>query len=136
MRILLYFFSIVVLFALLIGRFRFSSRRHHSLDMLCLVSHESLQVCQEAVPMLIIVAIIIIALIVRDFLQSPHYAANCGQHVHTSGPDTIIFKSCATHQALITCKIQCARCYEGTAQLLSLTEFKPHFFYFSFIFIC
>ena len=37
-------------------------------------------------------------------------------------------KSCATYRALITCNLQRATWYEGTAQLLSLTEFKQHLF--------
>ena len=55
------------------------------------------------------------------FLQSPHCAANCLQHVSSSGPGTIVCKSRATHRALITSNLQCATWYEGTAQLLSLT---------------
>ena len=41
---------------------------------------------------------------IRDFLQSPHGATNCLQHVRSSGPGAIECKSCATHRALITCK--------------------------------
>ena len=41
---------------------------------------------------------------IQDFLQSPHNAANCLQHVRSSGPGAIVCKSCATHRALITCK--------------------------------
>ena len=41
---------------------------------------------------------------IRDFLQSPHSAANCLQHVRSSGPGAIVCKSRATHRALITCK--------------------------------
>ena len=37
-------------------------------------------------------------------------------------------KSCAAHTAFITCNLQCATWYEGTAQLLSLTELKSHLF--------
>ena len=33
----------------------------------------------------------------RYFLQSPHCAANCLQHVRSSGPGTIVCKSRATH---------------------------------------
>ena len=53
-----------------------------------------------------IILIIIIALkgAIRDFLQSPHCAANCLQHVGSSGPGAILCKSHATHRALITCK--------------------------------
>ena len=54
----------------------------------------------------IIIIIIIIAFkgAIRDFLQSPHSAANCLQHVRSSGPGAIVCKSRATHRALITCK--------------------------------
>ena len=44
--------------------------------------------------MLLIIIIIIIIIIIafkdaiRDFLQSPHCAANCLQHVRSSGPGT------------------------------------------------
>ena len=38
------------------------------------------------------------------FLQSPHSAANCFQHVRSSGPGATVCKSRATHRALITCK--------------------------------
>ena len=41
---------------------------------------------------------------IRDFLQSPHSAANCLRHVRSSGQGTIVCKSRATHTALITCK--------------------------------
>ena len=34
----------------------------------------------------------------------------------------------ATHRAIITCNTSCATWYEGTAQLLCLTDFKSHFF--------
>ena len=42
----------------------------------------------------------------------------------SSGQGTIVCKSRATHQALITCNMLCATLYEETAQLLSLTEFN------------
>ena len=41
---------------------------------------------------------------IRDVLQSLHSAANCLQHVRSSGLGAIVCKSCATHRALITCK--------------------------------
>ena len=47
---------------------------------------------------------------------------NCLQRVCSSGQGVKVCKSCATHQALITCNMSCAMWYEGTAQLLSLTE--------------
>ena len=68
------------------------------------------------------------AIRVGFFLQSPHCAANCLQHVRSSGSGAIVCKSRATHPALITCNMQCATWYEGTAQLLSLTELKSHIF--------
>ena len=59
----------------------------------------------------LIIIIIIIAFKggIRDFLQSPHSAANCLQHVRSSGPGAIMCKSCATHRALITfkCHVTC-----------------------------
>ena len=64
----------------------------------------------------------------RFFLQSAHCAENCLQHVRSSGQDTIVCKSRATRQALITCNMPCVTWYEGTAQPLSLTEFKLHLF--------
>ena len=68
---------------------------------------------------IIIIIIIIIAFkgAIRDFLQSPHSAANRLQHVRSSGPGAIVCKSRATHRALITCNMSCATWYEGTAQL-------------------
>ena len=61
---------------------------------------------------IIIVIIIIIIIIafkgaIRDFVQSPPSAANCLQHVHSSGPGAIMCKSLATHRAFITCNISC-----------------------------
>ena len=41
---------------------------------------------------------------IRDFLQSSHCAANCLQHVRSSGPGAIVCKSRVTHRGLITCK--------------------------------
>ena len=46
---------------------------------------------------------------IGDFLQSSHCAANCLQRAHSSGPGTIVCKSCATHRALsATCNMWCA----------------------------
>ena len=42
---------------------------------------------------------------VRDLLQSPSCAANRLQHVRSSGQDTIVWKSRATHRAPITCNM-------------------------------
>ena len=58
------------------------------------------------VSMLHVIMIIIIAFkgAIRNFLQSPHSAANCLQRVGSSGPGAIVCKSRATHRALITCK--------------------------------
>ena len=46
------------------------------------------------------------------FLQSPHCAANCPQHVCSSGKG----KSRATYRMLIMLNMSCATWYEGTAQ--------------------
>ena len=52
------------------------------------------------------------------FSQSPHCAANCLQHVLSSGQAAIMCntKSRVTHQALITCNMYAAW-YKGTGQL-------------------
>ena len=63
---------------------------------------------------------------IQDFLRSPHSATNHLQHVRCSGPGAIVCKSLAIHPALITCSTLCVTWYAGTAQLLSLTEFKLH----------
>ena len=56
----------------------------------------------------------------RSFTISSLLPANCLQHVRSSGLGSIVYKSCATHRALITCDMQCATWYEGTAQLLKI----------------
>ena len=56
-------------------------------------------------------------------LQSPYCATNCLQHVLLSGQGAILCKSCATRQGLITFNMSCTLWYQGTAQLLSLSEF-------------
>ena len=66
-------------------------------------------------------------------LHSPHCAANCLQHVRSSGQGATVFKSRATHLALITCNMSYATWFEGTAQLLGLTEFKLHLLLLYFI---
>ena len=54
-----------------------------------------------------VIIIIIIAFkgAFRDFLQSPHSAVNCLQHIRSSGPGAIMCKLRATHRAFITCKL-------------------------------
>ena len=42
---------------------------------------------------------------IRDFVQSPHCAANHLQHVRSSGPSANVCKSRATHWALISCNM-------------------------------
>ena len=72
-------------------------------------------VCLSAPTVIIIIIIIIIRIVIiisfkgaiQDFLQSPHSAANCLQHVHSSGPGAIVCKSRATHRAFITCNMSC-----------------------------
>ena len=50
----------------------------------------------------------------RIQLQYPHCVSNCLQHVRSSGRHEFVYMSCATW-------------YEGTAQIISLTELKSHF---------
>ena len=40
-----------------------------------------------------------------SFLQFPHCAANCLQHVHSNGQGTVVYKSCARHRTFITCNM-------------------------------
>ena len=67
---------------------------------------------------------------IRDFLQSPHCAANRLQHVRSSGPGAIVCKSRASTSNAYHVQhvVLSATWYEGTAQLLSLTEFKSLLF--------
>ena len=66
---------------------------------------------------------------IRDFLQSPHSAANCLQHVRSSGPGAIVCKHVQHIERLSRASVMLrATWYEGTAQLLSLTELKSHLF--------
>ena len=83
---------------------------------------------------LIIIIIIAFKGAIRDFLQSPHSATNCLQHVRSSGPGA----TCANHvqhiERLSRASVMLrATWYEGTAQLLSLTELKSHLFELYFI---
>ena len=54
--------------------------------------------------MMIMMMIIAFKGAIRDLLESPHSAANCLQHVRSSGMRAIVCKSRATHRALISCK--------------------------------
>ena len=67
---------------------------------------------------------------IRDFLQSPHCAANHLQHICSSGLGAIMCKSCPIH--LISYHVQHvvlrAMWYEGTAQLLSRQSLNHIYF--------
>ena len=82
--------------------------------------------------MMIIIIIIIIIIIafkgtVRDFFtistlrRELSLTRTLKQPRHSS-----VCKSRATQLAPITCNVSCATWYEGTAQLLGLTELKSH----------
>ena len=47
------------------------------------------------------------------FLQSLHRAANCLQHVLSSGQGAVVHKSRAAHQALITYNMSCVTPYSS-----------------------
>ena len=71
---------------------------------------------------------------VQDFLQSPHCAVNCLQHVRSSGPGrNRVQITCNTSSAYHVQHVLHATWYEGTGQLLSLTDFKSHLFDLFFI---
>ena len=59
---------------------------------------------------------------------SPRCAVSCRQHARSNGQGATVCKSRATHRALITCNMLCSTWYEGTAQLLSLTECESYSF--------
>ena len=77
----------------------------------------------------LLVTIIALKGAIRDFGRSPHCTANCLQRVRSRVPGATVCKSRATHRELVTCNLQCVTWYEGTAQLLTLTELRSHFFY-------
>ena len=106
-------------------------------SMIWFKPHYNMQQCSTVMLGVIIIIIIIIIIIKikniiviilltganRDFLQSPHCAVNRLQHVHSSGPGAIVCKSCATHQALVTCSMSCfVPC--GTKGQLSYTVWQ------------
>ena len=64
-----------------------------------------LMIVVEVVVIIIIIIIIAFKGAIQDFLQSPHSAANCLQHVRSRGQGAVVCKSRATHQALITCHL-------------------------------
>ena len=80
-------------------------------------------VCQhsinyENVYSCIMIIMIVLKSIFQDFFYNHlHYAANCLQHIFSSGQGANMCKSCATHRALITCNMSCATWYGETAQL-------------------
>ena len=88
----------------------------------------SVTVSTWLVPAMVII-IIAFTGTVRDFLQSPRCATDYLQHLRSSAPGTIVCKSRATRQVLVTCNVMLhPSWYEGTVQLLSLTELKSHLF--------
>ena len=78
----------------------------------------------------VVVVVVIIVIIdlkgaIPDFynlLTAPRTVSHTHVHVATS------CTARGTHRALITCNMPCATWYEGTAQLLRLTELKSHLF--------
>ena len=85
---------------------------------------------------LTLIIIIIIALKGAnwDFWQSPLCATNRLQHVHSSGPGRNRLQiTCNTLSAYHVQHVSRATWYEGTAQLLRLTESKSHLFELYFI---
>ena len=81
--------------------------------------------------MIMIIIIIIIMMMMMMIIiafkgEFPHCAANRLQQVCSSSPGPIVFKSRATHRALITCSIP-------YYVVISLTELKSHLFELYFI---
>ena len=61
------------------------------------------------------------------FFQSPHCPANCLQHVRSSSQG--VCQPHAAHQTRSTSNMLCAAWFQGSVQLLSLTELTSHFTY-------
>ena len=90
-----------------------------------------MEINTQAKPLIIIIIIIAFKGAIRDFLQSPHSAANCFQHARSRAQA----QPCANHvqhneRLSRASVILRATWYEGTAQLISLTELKSHLFEF------
>ena len=64
----------------------------------------SFAILVHAAPCCPTIIIIVFKGAIRDFLQSPHSAANRLRHVRSSGLGAIVCKSRATHRQFITCK--------------------------------
>ena len=81
------------------------------------------------VVVVLVVAVVVVVVVtrafqaaIRDFLHSPHCVANRLQHVRSSGLGAVVCNtSSAYHVQHVVLR---ATLYEGTARLLSLTEFK------------
>ena len=50
---------------------------------------------------------------IKIFLQSPHCALKCLQHVRSSGPGAIECEFRSAYRALVTWNMSCATCYKG-----------------------
>ena len=81
---------------------------------------------------LLIIIIIAFKGAIRDFLHSPHSAVNCLQHIRSSGPGATNHVQHIERLSRASVMLR-ATWYEGTAQLLSLTELKSHLFELYFI---
>ena len=78
---------------------------------------------------LFILMIIALKGAIQAFLQSPHCAMNNFQHLRSSGLSAMVQITCNTPSAYqVQHVVLHATWYEGTAQILSLTEFKLHLF--------
>ena len=92
--------------------------------------------CITVMMIIIIVIIVIIAFkgAIRDFLEFSHSAGNCLQHTRSSGPGAIVANHVQHIERLSRASVMLrATWYEGTAQLLSLTELKSHLFELYFV---
>ena len=52
------------------------------------------------------------------YLQSPHCAANCLQHVGSNDQGAIMCKSCRTHRPLFTCSVSCVMWYKDACSAI------------------
>ena len=91
----------------------------------CLI-RKKVKLCESRIIIMVmkIIALMTLKGTIQNVILSPDWATNCLQHVCSSDQGAIVYKSCATHWALITCNMSCITWYEEIAHLLSFTELK------------
>ena len=102
-------------------------QKHSSLSLSLLMRILMIKVI---IMILVIIMIIVIALkgAIHDFYNLITASQTVSNMYAQAAKAQIVWISCATHRAPITCNVLCVTWYEGTASLLSLTVLKSHLF--------